>query len=316
MGRTPSIPYELKQRPFSLDEARKAGLTLSALSGTAWRRVGAELYRWTELPEDPWLTISAWQSVLPPQAVFVGATAAWLHGLDLEPINPVEVAVPASSGLRSRAGINVRRCEIPPAEVVDIRRFRATALPLTLSGLCLHRPAVEAVIAIDMAIRLALTDVAALCQYAEASKGRPGAARLRSLAVFGAGAESPMETRLRWLLIQSGLPHPLVQTKLHDGAARVIARADLYYPESRLVVEYDGGNHRERMVEDNRRQNLLINAGYQVLRFTFADINNRAEVVVAQVHAALKGTSGARRVKSMNPKTRLAPNMSNSGSRA
>jgi very-short-patch-repair endonuclease len=125
-----------------------------------------------------------------------------------------------------------------------------------------------------------------------------------------------METILRWLLIQSGLPHPLVQTKLRDSAGRTIARADLYYPESRLVLEYDGGNHRDRMVDDNRRQNLLINAGYQVLRFTFADINSRADVVIAQVQAALKGTSGARRVKSMSSKTRLAPNVSNSGSRS
>jgi hypothetical protein len=85
LGRTPSIPPELTRRPFTLDEARNAGLTLSALSGKAWLRVGAELYRWNELPEDPWLTLSAWHRVLPPETVFFGASAAWLHGLDLEP---------------------------------------------------------------------------------------------------------------------------------------------------------------------------------------------------------------------------------------
>jgi very-short-patch-repair endonuclease len=53
------------------------------------------------------------------------------------------------------------------------------------------------------------------------------------------------------------------------------------------VLEYDGGNHRERLVEDNRRQNRIINAGFQVLRFTAADIYGRPEVVVAQVRAAL-----------------------------
>ena len=314
VGRTPCIPPELTRRPFSLDEARNAGLTLSALSGKAWLRVGAELYRWKELPEDPWQTLSAWQRVLSPDAVFVGATAAWLLGIDLEPTNPVEVAVPASSGLRSRAGIIVRRCEIPPADVIYIRGFPATALPLTLAGLCLHRPAVEALVAIDVAVRLCLTDSAALRQYAEASKGRPGAARLRSLAVFSAPAESPMETRLRWLMIHSGLPHPQVQTNLYDSAPRFVGRADMYYPESRLVIEYDGSNHRDRLVGDNRRQNLLINAGYRVLRFTSADIHNRADVVVAQVQAALNGSFDARRVKSMKTKARLAPNVSNSAS--
>jgi very-short-patch-repair endonuclease len=67
----------------------------------------------------------------------------------------------------------------------------------------------------------------------------------------------------------------------------LLGRVDLYHAEARLAVEYDGGYHRERMVEDNRRQNLLISSGYRVLRFTAADIHNRADVVVAQVRAAL-----------------------------
>ena len=287
MGKTPRIPPELTRSPFFLDEARSAGLTLSALRGKSWQRLGAELYRWKELPDDPWLTLSAWTRALPPETVFVGATAAWLFGLDLEPTNPVEVAVPPSSGLRSRAGLSVRRCVIPLREIALIRRLRATALPLTLAGLCLQRPASEALVAIDMAIHRGLVDSAALGRYAELSKGRPGAARLRSLALLAAPAESPMETRLRWLLVQAGLPQPEVQTNLRDSSARFVGRADLYYPAARLVLEYDGGNHRERMVDDNRRQNLLVNAGYRVLRFTSADIRGRADVVIGQVRAAL-----------------------------
>lgn len=314
MGRTPCIPPELTRRPFSLDEARDAGLSLSALSGKAWQRVGARLYRWKELPEDPWLTLMAWQRVLPPETAFVGATAAWLHGLDLKPTDPVEVAVPASSGLRSRAGLVVRRWQIPSAEVLYIRRLRVTALPLTLARLCLHRAPVEALVAIDMALHLRLTDPAALARYAARSRGRPGTARLRSLALLAAPAESPMETRLRWLLIHAGLPEPQVQANLCDSTGRPFARADLYYPETRLVIEFDGGNHRDRMVDDNRRQNLLVNAGYRVLRFTSADMHNRPDVLVAQVQSALKGSFGARRGKSMSSKARVAPNVSNSGS--
>jgi very-short-patch-repair endonuclease len=50
------------------------------------------------------------------------------------------------------------------------------------------------------------------------------------------------------------------------------------------------------MVEDNRRQNLLVNAGYRLLRFTAADIHKRADVVVAQVRAALEGVRSSPRV--------------------
>jgi very-short-patch-repair endonuclease len=75
-----------------------------------------------------------------------------------------------------------------------------------------------------------------------------------------------------------------VQTKLLN----VAARADLYYPQARLVVEYDGGNHRERLAEDDQRQNLLVSAGYQVLRFTATDIYKTPEVTVAQVRENLR----------------------------
>src|SRR5258708_11651073 len=179
MGRTPRIPLALKQRPFSLYEARKAGLTLSSLTSQAWQRIGPELYRWNELSEDPWLTHTALRNMLPPEAIFAGATAAWLHGLDLEPTNPVEVAVPPSSGLRSRAGLIVRRCSIPSSEVVSIRGLRAAALPLTLAGLCLHRRDVEALVAIDMAGRPPLDDPAALGKNAHGADSRPSAPPVR-----------------------------------------------------------------------------------------------------------------------------------------
>ena len=93
-----------------------------------------------------------------------------------------------------------------------------------------------------------------------------------------------METRLRWTLIQAGLPKPEVQTELRNQEGRFVGRADLYYPQSRLVIEYDGANHRDRLVEDNRRQNALLAAGFRLLRFTAAD---RPETVTALVKNAL-----------------------------
>ncbi len=287
MGRRPFIPTKLTKGPFTLDEARGVGLSSSALGGKAWRRVGAELYCWSGAPTDPLRVLSAWQRLLPPQSVFAGATAAWLLGLDLKPTNPVEIAVPTNSGMRSRDGLSVRRCEVSRRETVSVRGLRATSVNRTLSDLSLRWPAVEALVAIDMAVASGLADPAALRRHAEATNGRAGSRRLHSLALLAAPAESPMETRLRWLLIQSGLPRPEVQIDLRDTKKRFVGRADLYYPSARLVLEFDGGNHRERLVEDDRRQNLLINAGFRLLRFTTADIHHRAGVVVAQVRAAL-----------------------------
>jgi len=93
-----------------------------------------------------------------------------------------------------------------------------------------------------------------------------------------------METRLRWHILHAGLPRPQVQAELRNPEGRFVGRADLYYPAGKLVIEYDGGNHRDRLVEDDRRQNAIINAGYRVLRFTNADT---PEVITAQVRKAL-----------------------------
>jgi len=93
LARSPCIPAELTKRPFTLDEARNAGLTLSALRGRAWRRLGSELYCWTELDVDHWSLLSAWRHILPSEAVFAGATAAWLLGLDTQPTQPVEIQI-------------------------------------------------------------------------------------------------------------------------------------------------------------------------------------------------------------------------------
>ena len=282
MARRAWIPSELMQRPFSLDEARRAGLSRELLRGKAWRRIGRGLYAYAGLPDDPWKLLHGWVRMLPPEAVFAGVTAAWLHGLDFDPIHPIEVIVPPDSQARSRAGLTVRhRYDI---EAAVVRGLRVSTVHRTLSDLSLRLSAVETLIALDAALKAGLVDRASLL----------ACTRLRRLGELAMPAESPMETRLRWLLLEAGLPVPEVQTDLHDAHGRFVGRADLHYRMARLVIEYDGGNHRDRLVEDNRRQNALINAGYRVLRFTASDIYNRVETVEALVRSALDARPGGR----------------------
>ncbi|HEY0830165.1 MAG TPA: DUF559 domain-containing protein [Candidatus Dormibacteraeota bacterium] len=202
-------------------------------------------------------------------------TAAWLHGLDVDAIHPIEVIVPPDSGVRTRGGLIVRHGDV--SDAVSVRGFRATSVHRTLSELSRRLPPVEALVLIDAAIHAGLTTPDELVVPR----------RLRALAQLAAPAESPMETRLRWLLLQARLPHPQVQTDIRNAEGRFIGRADLYYPAVRLVIEYDGTNHRDRLIEDNRRQNLLLTAGFRLLRFTAADVNQHPDSVVAQVRKTL-----------------------------
>ena len=83
------------------------------------------------------------------------------------------------------------------------------------------------------------------------------------------------------------MPRPVVQAELHDSSGRFVGRADIFYPTARLVVEFDGGNHRDRLVADDQRQNALVNAGFRVLRYTSVDVYQRPDAIVTQVKAAL-----------------------------
>ena len=228
---------------------------------------------------DPWTQFRELQQMI-RGAVYAGRTAAWLLGMQhVDPVDPIEVIVPMSSGLRSRRGIKVRRSNLAAIEWVEVRQVRITSPRRTLADLCPRLTGVEGLALLDSALRCRLIDRSELLRSHSVS--------VRSLAPLAEPAESPMETRLRWLLMRAGLPRPQVQAPIPEARAR----ADLYYPDARLVIEYDGGNHRDRLVEDNRRQNALVNAGYTVLRFTASDIYNRPDVVVAQVSAAVAASS-------------------------
>lgn len=286
MGRAALVPEALKRQPFTLADARAAGISRKSLFAKSWRRLASELYCWHEWAEEPWPLLRAWQRLLPEDAVFCGPTAAWLWGVGFQPLNPVHVVVPPASGLRPRRGLSVRRCMVVPEEIATTRGLEATALLRTLRDLGIRLPAVEVLISMDRALFTKQTTTSEIRQYGERLQGHPGAALLCELAPVAAPAESPMETRLRWHLLEAGLPRPEVQVELRDDDGQFLGRADMYYPAARLAIEYDEANHRDRLVEDNRRQNGLINAGFKLLRFAASDLN-RPEVVATVVRQAL-----------------------------
>lgn len=124
--------------------------------------------------------------------------------------------------------------------------------------------------------------------YVAEHPGTKGIARLRRALSFAEpDAESAMETRLRMLLVLARLPRPEVQVSINDSGGRFLGRPDLLYRRQRLAIEYDGGTHRDRMVEDNRRQNGLVGAGYRMLRFTAADVYGAPDTVAMQVRHSL-----------------------------
>ncbi len=289
MPRSPLVPKDLTSGPFTVQQALRAGLSRRQLQSRSWRRISTGLYIWAELADDPRNVLRALRRVLPAEAAFSDRTAAWLHGLDFQPCQPIEVTVPDGGVLPNRTGVSFRRSALPPHEVVECQGLPVTLPVRTVFDLARHLSVGEAVVAVDMALHGSLVELEDIRSYIRAHPASKWVAQARRVIELAEPrAESPMESRLRVLLVLAGLARPLAQAELTDERGCFLGRVDLYYPRQRLGVEYDGGTHRDSLATDNRRQNRLLAAGYRLLRFTAGDVYNRPDALVAEVRAALR----------------------------
>ena len=205
MTRNAHLPRALLSGPFTLEEAKQAGLDRWHLRGASWTRLGPSIYIHAGLQADPMHRLRAAKRRLPADAAFSGLTAAWLHGLDVEPCNPIQVTVPVSAGVSARAGMEVRRSTIEKTDLVNAKGFRVTSIVRTVGEVCCRLSLVEAVVIADMALNRRLVRLEQLASWAAANPGQRGARTFRrALGYADRGAASPMETRLRMLLILAG----------------------------------------------------------------------------------------------------------------
>src|SRR5260370_7209835 len=126
MAPIPRVPIELTRGSLTREVARRHGVTRAQLRGARWRRLAVGLYAWREIADAPITRLIAAKHRLPDTAVFTGPTAAWLHGIDMTPCNPIEAAVPKTSHISRLAGLAGPRSNLPGPETSTVRGFRLT----------------------------------------------------------------------------------------------------------------------------------------------------------------------------------------------
>ncbi len=286
----PLVPAALRTRPFTFAEASSAGISREQLRGSGYRRLGAGLYTWAGLPESRQLMVDAVARRLPVGAAFSGHTAVWLHGLDPVLGDPIEVTIPKPIGSRRLAGALVSRAALGAEEIVLRRGVPTTSAIRSVVDVGKRNPLTEGVVAADLFLHARLITIAQLHAFIAEHPRAKGITWLRRVVDLAEPmAESAMETRLRMLLILAGLPRPEAQGSIHDDQGHLLGRPDLLYRIQRLAIEYDGANHRDRLADDNRRQNRLIGGGFRLLRFTAADVYGTPHSVAMQGRHALSG---------------------------
>jgi very-short-patch-repair endonuclease len=286
--------WELTHAPFIGRVAVAAGLlTRRQLASRGWCRLFPDVYAWAGSRLDHRAWCYAAGLFLGDRGAVSGRSAAYLWGADvLARGQPVEVTVPDRVRLPSRSRLAVVRSALEPGD-----QTRWAGIPVTTPGrtafdLARRQPLVEGVVAIDAMLVGRLITRSEVASLAAERPGWPGLPRLRAaLRLCDPGAESPMESRLRLLLIAGGLPRPVTQFEVRDRNGLFVARLDLAYPVRRLGIEYEGDHHRGPGVfqQDLRRLNALRLCGWTVLRFAASDIYREPAQVVAVVRAALTG---------------------------
>lgn len=265
---------------FSLYQVRRIG------SGE-WQRVYGKVLAHRGRQLTP-LVLAAAAQLAVPGSVVAGPTAALWYGL------PVDGAVRwLWTGPRGRASAPGVRILRDPLAKADIRR--ADGIPVTGPGRtvfdCLRLlPEDAAMRVMDRAIQQGWTTFGEVVGRVHDHAGRHGAPRLaRLIRDAGGGSHSAAERRAAGLLRSARITGWAPNAQIRD-AAGLIGYGDLVFAAARLVVELDGWafhSDLDRFQRDRTRQNRLVAAGWTVLRFTWADLHDRPEAVIATIRAAL-----------------------------
>jgi very-short-patch-repair endonuclease len=229
--------------------------------------------------------------VHPRGAVATHFSAARLRGVPVpdHPWEHVTVARPADR--RQRHGLRCHVLALAAADIHVIDGLRVSAPHRMFVELAGTLGLVELVVVGDWLVRHRHVTVESLLAYCAAAHVHHAAAARRAAAYVRAGVDSPMETRLRLLLVLAGLPEPRVNAELRDDHGVLRARFDLSWPGVRLAVEYDGRQHLESVDQwehDVERRDLLVEEGWRLVTVTSKGLYREPQRTVHRVWRALR----------------------------
>jgi hypothetical protein len=232
-----------------------------------------------------------------PDQFFSHVTAALVHGLPLplahERARTLHVCTEEPAARHRGRGIAGHHLEPGSVRIVEVRGLRVTSPVDTWCQLA-------SVLSLDDLIKVGDALVRRKAPFATMGElhagvlryaGHRGAKRLRTaLDAVRTGVDSPRETELRLLLVRSGLPEPEVNATITDRHGLKIATGDLIYREYRVLVEYDGEQHRtdeDQYHWDVDRLDNIMEEAWRVIRINKSHLRNKPAAAVRKVETAL-----------------------------
>lgn len=278
------------RRPFWRADALAAGISSRRLAGPRFRRIFQPVYISSAVPETEAERVFA-ALMLHPEGAWIShlSAAAW-WGVVVPDTSVVHVSVTQASDRRWRPGLkpHVAPVGTPTLVRAGVRTSSAVRMFVELASML---DLVDLVVAGDSLIRVfgmtakQLREELSKCTDYWSSAARAAAAFVRD------EVDSPMETRLRMLIVLAGLPEPRVNLTIRDEDGRVIVRFDLSYPAVHLAIEYDGRQHVEVVANwerDEERREFLDSIEWRVLKVRAKGIFVEPERTLERIWSTLR----------------------------
>lgn len=280
-------PFDPRE-PFPRFRAIFAGYPRSYVDSPAFRRLLHGIIVSADVPDSAILRVKGALACYFDDAFASHGSAArvWRVPVSTRPGEHVTVSLDGHR-LRRRGVTTHHR---PGAEVRVVRGVRVSVLTDLFLELADELSLVELVVAGDWMVRRHGLRLGQLRRAARAATGRAGLLALQAARWVRARVDSPMESRLRMLFVLAGLPEPVVNLSIRDEGGMEIRRYDLSWPEARVVVEYDGRHHVERIEQwesDIHRREAIDDDDWRTLIVVASGVYKRPEETLQRVFRVL-----------------------------
>jgi hypothetical protein len=231
------------RRPFTRADALKVGVSAKALRGPRFRKVLRGVFVDASSPVSSDERTAAALLVAGDDAFASHTSAGRLYRCPLPVLAQEHVSVRRASRRRRREDVV---CHVDPDSDVQLVRGLRCASPLdTFGQLASLVGLLDLVVVGDHLVRQQRTTPEKLVAFCGDLRGAGAAPARRTASYVRARVDSPMETRLRPLL--AGIPEPRINHTIRDVDGEPVRRYDLSWPEVRVIAEYDGRHHVERI---------------------------------------------------------------------
>lgn len=282
------------RRPFTRADAVAAGISPKTIRGSRYRRIFRNVYIDSGVRPSAWERTVAALMLHPDEAWASHSSAAQVYGVVVPDDSQVHVSVTDARHRRWQPGIKPHVA--PPGSTVrTVRGIRVSGPVRLFIELAAILDLVDLVVAGDSLLRVLKMPLAELVSGLEATREYWSSPARAAAAYVREHVDSPMESRLRMLLVLAGLPEPRVNHVVRDHEGKLLVRFDLSYPDLKLVIEYDGRQHMtddETWALDLERRELLDDNDWRMVKVTAVGIFEQPARTIARVAYAIRRRGG------------------------